>query len=117
MDEIADVAKNNARATTLFKGSPDGGLRAAIRIIANGSLSRTVLADKDYAGYVEYGNNQRGPYIYPVKAKALHFFVNGTEVFAKRVRSHGPLPFFEQAEKFTINKIPGIIKKHLKEIL
>jgi hypothetical protein len=117
LDEIAEVAKNHAKSTTLFKGAANSGIRAAIKVLNAGQLARTVLADKDYAGYIEYGNNQKGPYIYPVKAKALHFFANGSEIFAKKVRSHGPLPFMEDAKTYTIKKIPDIIAKHLKEIL
>lgn len=114
LDEIAEDAQANAKASTLFKGS---SLRNAIKVISNGQLSRTVLADKDYAGYVEYGNNQEGPYIYPKKAKCLHFWANGNEVFTKKVRSHGPLPFMQNARDITINKIPSIISKHLRKII
>ena len=117
IEDIAEVARDKAKASTLFGGSVNGGLRGAIRILGNGQLAKTVLADKDYAFYVEYGNNQKGPYIYPVHAKALHFYINGEEIFAKRVRSHGPLPFMEEAKEYTIKKIPAIISKHLKEIL
>jgi len=117
LEDIAKVAQQQAKSSHLFGGSVNGGLRAAIKILSNGRFSRTVLADKDYAGYVEYGNNQKGPYIYPIRAKALHFFMNGKEIFAKRVRAHGPLPFMDEAKQYTIKKIPSIITKHIKEIL
>ena len=117
LEDMAEVAQQHAKSTTLFGGRVNGGLRAAIRILSNGRFSRTVLADKDYAGYVEYGNNQKGPYIYPVHAKALHFFMNGKEIFAKKVRAHGPIPFMEEAKQYTIKKIPSIIAKNIKEIL
>jgi hypothetical protein len=117
LDEIAEIAQQKAKSTTLFGGSATGGLRGSINIHKNGSFSRMVLAEKDYAGYVEYGNNQKGPYIYPIKAKALHFWINGREIFAKKVRSHGPLPFMNDAKEYTIKKIPGILAKHLGKIL
>jgi len=108
--EIAKIVQFKARTSTLFKGT---ALRKAIGIQNNGSLSRTVLADKDYAGYVEYGNNQKGSYIYPVRAKALHFRINGQEIFAKKVRSHGPLPFMRVARDFAEKEAPKVINKAL----
>lgn len=114
LDKISKVAQDHARATNLFKGHV---LKDNIIILKNGALARTVLANKDYAGYVEYGNNQQGPYIYPVRAKALRFFVNGTEVFTKRVRSHGPIPFMQAASEYAESKSTEIIEKILGELL
>lgn len=109
LDAAAEKISAEAKKTTAFKGDSPNGLRKAIKVIRNGSLERTVLADKDYAYYVEFGNNQKGPYIYPVRAKALHFFINGQEFFCKRVRSHGPLPFMRPAyENIKPDIIPTI---------
>src|SRR5271169_4062134 len=79
MDEIAKVAQQHARNTNLFKGHV---LKDNIIILKNGAMARTVLANKDYAYYLEYGNNQKGDFIYPTNKKVLHFYANGTEVFA-----------------------------------
>lgn len=116
LDLTAIVAQQHAKRTKLFKGDSPTGLRNNIKIIKNGSMSRTVLADKDYAFYVECGNNQKGPYIYPVRAKALRFYINGSIVFAKRVRSHGELPFMRQALEYTITKIPQIVAKEFGKL-
>ncbi len=105
LEKAVDVSLNNvsqkivdeAKLTTAFKGNSSTGLRQAIKFIDNGSLAKTVIADKWYAYYVEFGNNQKGPYIYPVRAKALRFYYNGQIMFRKWVRSHGPLPFLYPA--------------------
>ena len=114
LDDIAKDTQANAKASTLYKGNE---LRQSIKMIVNGQLARTVIADKDYASYVEFGNNQKGPYIYPVNAKCLHFKINGKDIFAKRVKAHSEIPFMRDSVKITINKIPSIIEKHLKGIL
>ena len=114
LDKTAELAQKRAKATTLFKDNT-GGLRKAIGIQKNGKMARTVIADKFYAFYVEEGNNQKGPYIYPKRAKALHFFINGQEIFAKRVRSHGPLPFLRVSRDFTEKLANAIAEKELKK--
>jgi len=114
MDEIAKVAQQHARNTNLFKGHV---LKDNIIILKNGAMARTVLANKDYAYYLEYGNNQKGDFIYPTNKKVLHFYANGTEVFAAKVKAHGPLPFMEEAGKFAEGKATAIMEKYLGEIL
>lgn len=117
LDHIADKFRKLAIATTLFKGSENSGVRKATRIIRNGSFARTVLADKDYAGYLEYGNNQKGAYIYPVRAKCLHFFIGNKEIFCAKAKTHGPLPFFGNARNQLIPLIPEIINQDLEKWL
>ena len=76
-----------------------------------------VIAKRFYAYYLEEGNNQRGPYIYPIHAKVLHFVIAGEDIFAKRVRSHGPLPFMKPARDKLETELPGIIEKNLEQKL
>ena len=117
LDKIAQVAVDHVKSTTLFKGSPDSGIRANTIIIKDGQLSRTVLANKFYAFYLEEGNNQKGPYIYPVKAKALHFKVNGEDVFCKRAKTHEGYHFMEAAFKHTMSVANNIINEDLGRII
>ena len=119
LDRIAKIAQKHAKATKLFKGNSPGGLRQSIRVIKNGSYIRTVLADKWYADYVENGNH-RGPngwWIYPKKAKFLHFWWKGKEFFCKRVRAHGPLPFMKKAKESVEYSIISIMEQELKKVL
>jgi len=112
VDKVSLVAQKHAKASRAFKGNV---LRRNINIIYNGMFARTVIADKFYAYWVEFGNNQKGPYIYPKRAKALHFWINGKEIFAKRVRAHGPLPFMRPAGDFARKKAKGIMVKELNK--
>ena len=119
LDRIAKIAQRKAKSSKLFEGNSPGGLRQNIRIIKNGSFIRTVLADKWYADYVESGNNHgpNGNWIYPKRAKYLHFFWKGKEFFCKRVRAHGPLPFMRKAKESTEYSIISIMEQELKKVL
>lgn len=44
--------------------------------------------DVKYGAIHEFGGTIHIPEIFPVKAKALHFVMDGKEVFAKHVRAH-----------------------------
>jgi len=109
-DEIAQQFQQRVIANThrLFKHNGANGIASSINIIDNGSFSRTVIADKNYAYYVEYGNQQKGEYIYPVNKLALRFYVNGQVVFAKKAKTYPGTHFFGSAlQEFkpTINQI------------
>jgi hypothetical protein len=113
MTTLTEIGVSNAKSSTLFKNRT-GNLRNNIKATAptfsaNGSISAEVLADTSYAGYVEYGNNQKGPRIYTVHAKALRFVINGKVVFAKSVKAHGPLPFMGNAQGVVESLAPTII--------
>ena len=103
-----------ARNTNKFR---IGKLHDAIGFYPIDKYSGFVIADKPYAYWLEYGNDQGGPYIYPKTAKALHFFVDGQEVFAKKVRSHGPYWFMRDSQEEVIDAIPEMFLKNLKEQL
>lgn len=112
LDRIAEAVQKHAKESKLYKGS---ALRSSIKI-SKARLSRTVLADKEYAFWVEEGNNQKGPYIYPRKAKVLRFVSNGSVVFAKRVRAHGPLPFMAQAVAAVAPQAESIVVDELTKV-
>lgn len=104
-----------AQETNLFRTSQS--FKDAITFTPVSSTNGFVLADKPYAPFLEYGNNEHGAFIYPVHGKALHFFINGTEVFAKKVKSHGPLPFMEQAANQLEQELPGIFEEEFDKII
>lgn len=81
----ADQMRDNAPVKT-------GALWSSIRIDV-GPKSVRVYPTVPYAPFVERGT---GPHIIrPVTAQALHFFINGEEVFAKEVHHPGfPGRFF-----------------------
>lgn len=66
-------------------------------VILNGDSLRTVLVNKDYAFYLEEGNNQRGDYIYPKRSKLLRFKINGKTIFAPRVKAYLGKHLFEKS--------------------
>ena len=107
--ELAELGVEKAKSTTLFRV----GALAEHIVIQPHEMSATVLADRDYAYYLEEGNDQNGPFIVPVQAKALHFFVDGQEVFASKVKAHGPLPFMRNARDEVEREAPRVIAKHM----
>lgn len=81
----ADQMRDNAPVRT-------GALWSSIRIDV-GSKSVRVYPTVPYAPFVEYGTMPH--IIRPMSAQALHFFINGEEVFAKEVHHPGfPGRFF-----------------------
>lgn len=76
-----------------------GNLLSSITIYQNSDTSWTVVPEADYAYYVEFG---RGP-VRPVSAKALHFFVEGEEVFTKYSGPSMPKPFVQPSFEVTEN--------------
>ena len=94
--EAGKLGVETAQGTSLFKTSQN--FRDMIVTYPESQTSQVVWSTASWSHYLEYGNNQLGDRIYPTTAKFLHFFVDGEEVFAKSVRSHGPLPFMAEAE-------------------
>lgn len=82
-DAALDAAAQHGAAVAA--GGTKGDLARSIRPRRAGFMEREIFTDKPYAGFVEDGRPGFG-----VKnAKALHFFIDGREVFA---RSVGPAP-------------------------
>jgi hypothetical protein len=107
--QAGELGQRAARDTTLFRAG--NTFKLAITNTHTGSghnRVQTVWSTKPWSYWLEYGNNQKGPFIYPVKAKALRFKLNGTWVFRKWVRSHGPLPFMQNAAKVVGAFLPSI---------
>jgi hypothetical protein len=97
LKEAGEHGVKVARSSTNFKHSP--AFNENITTFKQSSNQQVVWSKASYSSYLEFGNNQQGPYIYPRKAQALHFYMNGNEIFAKKVKSHGPLPYMVPSEK------------------
>lgn len=115
MNQLAELGTQAAKNSNLFKGN--GNLRKNIKFINDGAFAKTVIADTSYAGYVEFGNNQKGPKIYPVKAKALRFVVDGQVIFRKWVRSHSGKHFMEASRQVMINQAHGIFYRAIDSLI
>jgi hypothetical protein len=84
-----------ARMQNLFHASDS--FNQAIQFHPVSETSGFVLADKPYSGYLEEGNAQAGPIIYPKTAKALRFRVGTQVIFAKHVKAHEGYFFMQKA--------------------
>jgi len=79
LDQAAELAVAVAR-----KAAGGGALAATIHVVTPGPFQRTITTSDPGATFVENG---RGPAV--AHGKAMHFVVNGTDVFR---RSVGPAP-------------------------
>lgn len=106
LSEAGQKGVQHARETKLFKHG--NSFDAAIQFTPHTSFEGQVVSEKEYSHYLEDGNQDSGPIIYPRVANALHFFANGEEVFTKHVKAHGPLPFMDQADDEVENQLPHL---------
>jgi phage gpG-like protein len=100
------VAKLTVLTTKLENHIKADKLSGQVLNVRTGALRRSIFAppiqvspnqvvgtvesssDVKYARIHEFGGTIDVPEITPVKAQALHFVMNGKDVFAKRVRAH-----------------------------
>lgn len=78
---------------------------------------RTVIADTSYAGYVEFGNGPPGGKIYPKRAKALRFVIDGKVLFRKWVRTSKPRPFMGNARTLMVSFIPDLFNSSIGRMI
>lgn len=76
-----------------------------------------VIANADYSAALEYGSKPH--IIEPKTAKALHFTMDGQEVFTKRVNHPGtkPLAIMRNAAHKVQKQVGGIFRKNFKNDL
>jgi hypothetical protein len=123
IDELGFIGVSAAQNTNLFNNN--GPLRQATQFHKADLFSGTVLADKPYAYWLENGNNQEGEYIYPKNInprtgkvfQCLHFYVNGAEVFTKRVKTHGGYFFMKSAREEVEKRYQSVVAKHFNKIV
>lgn len=116
LDTLSEITKTNAKSSTLFKNRT-GKLRSSIEITKAGLFKNIIGTKVSYAKYLEFGNHQNGPWIYPKRAKALRFVIDGKVIFAKRVRSHGPLPFLGKAVQLAESFIPDLFHSDIQTLI
>lgn len=114
LDTLGEMGASSAKSSRLFKGN--GPLRKEIAVVKKGAFVRQVVSPTSYAKWVEYGNNQNGPRIYPKRAKALRFVVNGKVIFRKSVRAHGPLPYMGTARMFIESFAADYLQNNLSQL-
>jgi hypothetical protein len=104
MDKLAKGGAKIAKGTTIYKDR-SGTLRKETKFIPQSDFQKQVVADTPYAWYIEAGNRPggSGEWIYPKTKKFLRFEIDGNVIFARRVRSHGPLPFMMPAREWMAN--------------
>jgi hypothetical protein len=115
LQDAGKFAREEALSTTKFKVSDT--FSNATQFHTVDKTHGFVLADKFYAQYLEFGNNEKGPKIYPTTAKALHFVAGGKDVFVKWVSSHGPYKFMEEAGDKLDGEIENLFLKNLNSKL
>lgn len=100
VDELASVALSNAKQSKAYvTRSPSNGLRANTILENTTQMLRTIKMNKSYGGYIEFGNDPGTGRIYPVKAKALRFVIDGQVFFRKSVKASKPRLVFTSARE------------------
>jgi hypothetical protein len=97
-DLLADLGQqvvNEAQQTTLFHHS--SSFEQQIITYPQSSDTQIIESSAPWSSYLEEGNPYAGFIIRPQKASALHFVINGQDVFSKKSTAHGPLPFMQNA--------------------
>lgn len=116
LNTIAEVGVSNAKSSTLFKDRT-GALRRRIQFLNDGALARTVIADTNYAGYVNFGNGPPGTKIFAKRKKVLRFEIDGVMIFRKWVRAHKPLPFMNNARDMMVSLAPIILGSDIEQLI
>ena len=107
-----DVIKNINREASTFK-RPTGRLTSGIFGPVKIALTEWGIEIRDkYWKYVEGG---RGP-VYPIRAKALHFFIEGKEIFVKSVGPAQANPFVSRAIQTSMGRTQNLLDVAIKEI-
>lgn len=81
-----------------------------------------VVAEADYSAAIEYGITPNDKQVFPKVAKALHFKINGKDVFAKWVRpfkkGRKPNPIMRNAARMVMKRdFNGIFNEVWKGIM
>jgi hypothetical protein len=115
LNEAGKLGVETIRATDLFRHGAN--FDNQVVFYAHNQFEGEVVSEAPYSEYLEFGNNEGGEYIYPVNAKALHFYVNGEEIFAKKVRSHAGYFFAEKASEVVEEALPEIWETEFNKVI
>ena len=117
LQEVAEQGAQVARTEREYQSHSASGLESATVAYKNSAFNQGIIANKPYASWVEYGNGPPGSRIYPIHAKALHFTINGQEVFAKSVKASAPKPFMAKAVSFINRSGAQIVADSINDYL
>src|SRR5574343_418456 len=82
LEEFSEDVATDAKRRTPHGAS--SGLAGTIKVEKIDRWSRSVVAGAPFAGYVEFGNDPGGGWIYPTHGKVLKFTVGGVTHFATK---------------------------------
>jgi hypothetical protein len=115
LQNAGDFARKAAVETNLFHVGNNFNQQTKFQSINR--YNGFVRTDLDYAQYLEFGNNEKGAYIYPVNGKAFHFIIGGKDIFCKKARTHGPLPYMSDAGDKLEENIENIFTINLNKAI
>lgn len=120
-ERIPPNATNSTGMPNMFPGyAATGQMKSTIvtgpvREEANGTMriSVGVMRGARAVDYIKAHVHERGATIYPRQAKLLRFTINGTVIYAKRVRIR-PKRWASSAWSEATTEIPGILQRHFE---
>lgn len=122
VNALGEHVVKEAQATTKFNMSQhfNDGITFTQLDDFNGEVKSVVLNSKgvEYSNFLEFGNDPGGGMIYPTKAKALHFVINGEDIFVKSVKAIDPskLGFMTDATTETIKDAASIFDEAFNKL-
>lgn len=109
LKEAAERGAEVARTQRAYTSRSSSGLISKTVAYRQNALNHGIIANTNYASWVEFGNGPAGSRIYPTKSSALHFFIDGKEIFAKSVKASEPKPFMANALAFEQQNASDIV--------
>lgn len=117
LQDAAEQGAQVARTQHAYTSRSGSGLESKTVAYRNSALDQGIIANAKYASWVEFGNGPPGSKIYPKRSLALHFTIDGEEVFAKWVRASQPKPFMINALNFEKQSADRIVGEHINNFL
>lgn len=90
--QAAYAGAERARNVTYYTPR-SGRLQQSTYAVEHSALEKGIIANTFYASWVNFGNGPPGARIYPIRAKALKFYINNELMFRKSVKTSRPMPF------------------------
>ena len=115
LNEAAHFGATMAKTNTYYKPRT-GKLQSMTTAVDESTFIKHVRANTFYASYVNFGNGPPGSRIYPKKAKALRFVMNGQIMFRKSVKTSVPRPFMTAAFQSLKVNAPRIVAAKLTNL-
>jgi hypothetical protein len=113
--KAGELGVKEAQETSLFHHG--NKFEEGIKFIPQSEYSGEVISEAEYSEYLEFGNDDGSGRIKAKNGKALHFWMNGEEVFVNSVKAHGPLPFVANAADIVEQQIANIFDEEIEKLL